>query len=121
MIDVEEHERSTGWRGVFLGLPATRNTAQKIMMPLGYFYSPFIADAETMKTSPLMCAKCKASICPYSTKNKNTKSWTCSFCPTTNPLPVDIGNNQVEEYVEAKVGENGLFFIIDLCVPAIEL
>ena len=43
MIDVEEHEQNTGWRGVFLGLPATRNTAHKVMMPLGYFYSPFIA------------------------------------------------------------------------------
>jgi hypothetical protein len=34
---------------------------------------------------------------------------------------VDIGLEQVEEYVESRVGENGIFFIVDLCIPANEL
>ena len=96
MIDVEEHERNTGWRGVFHAIPATRNTAHKVMMPLGYFYSPFLAEAQTMKANPLYCVKCKASISAFSTKNRNTRSWTCTFCLTTNQLTMDIGIQQIE-------------------------
>jgi hypothetical protein len=47
--------------------------------------------------------------------------WSCSFCQTSNPLLVDIGIEQIEEYVESKVGENGMYFIIDLCLPENEL
>jgi hypothetical protein len=43
--------------------------------------------------------------------------WNCGFCQTSNPLLVDIGIEQIEEYVESKVGENGIYFIIDLCLP----
>jgi transcription elongation factor Elf1 len=68
-------------------------------MPLGYFYSPFLPEANTIKTNPAFCAKCRASISSYAQKNKNTKTWICSFCNTSNPLHVDIGISQVEEYV----------------------
>ncbi len=121
MINVEEHELNTGWRGVFHGLPATRNTAHKIIMPLGYFYSPFLPETTPVKASPILCAKCKASISPFCSKNKNTKTWVCSFCLTTNPLPLDLGISQIEEYVEARVGDTGVFFIVDLCISASEL
>jgi hypothetical protein len=73
-------------------------------MPLGYFFSPFLPDPPLIRANPLYCAKCRATINCYSQKNKNTKTWVCNFCLTTNPLTVDIGNSQVEEYVEAKVG-----------------
>ena len=43
--------------------------------------------------------------------------WNCGFCQTSNPLLVDIGIEQIEEYVESKVGENGIYFIIYLCLP----
>ena len=95
MIDVEEHERNTGWRSVFNAIPATRNLAHKAIMPLGYFYSPFLPEPQTIKASPLICAKCKASINCWSAKNKATKTWTCSFCPTNNPLSQDIGIQQI--------------------------
>ena len=90
-------------------------------MPLGYFFSPFLPDAPTIKANPSLCAKCRASINPFAQKNKNTKTWTCSFCMTSNPLIVDIGLQQVEEYVESKVGETGVYFLVDLCLPQSEL
>jgi hypothetical protein len=90
-------------------------------MPLGYFLSPFLPEASTIKTNPALCAKCRASICSYSQKNKNTKTWVCSFCQTNNQLIMDIGLQQVEEYVESRVGENGIYFLVDLCLPANEL
>jgi hypothetical protein len=90
-------------------------------MPLGYFFSPFLAEVTPIKTNPAYCAKCRASISPYAQKNKNTKSWTCSFCLTSNPLLVDLGLQQVEEYAESKFGDNGVYFIVDLCLPQTEL
>lgn len=121
MINTEEFEQNTGWRGVFHGLPATRNTAHKIIMPLGYFHSPFLADTTPLKASPVYCAKCRAALNPFSTKNRNTKTWVCNFCLTTNPLPYDVGTSQVEEYVETKLNENGLFFVVDLSISKSEL
>jgi hypothetical protein len=90
-------------------------------MPLGYFFSPFLPAPPAVKANPALCAKCRASISSYSQKNKNTKTWICSFCLTSNPLLVDIGLQQVEEYVESKVGETGLYFLVDLCLPETEL
>lgn len=43
--------------------------------------------------------------------------WNCGFCQTANQLMVDIGIEQIEEYIESKVGDNGIYFIIDLCLP----
>jgi hypothetical protein len=90
-------------------------------MPLGYFYSPFISEAQPIRADPLFCAKCKASISSFSAKNRNTKTWVCSFCLTTNSYTHDLGIQQVEEYVQAKTGDNGLFFIVDLCLSPSEL
>lgn len=96
MINVEEYEQNTGWRSVFHCLPANRNTSQKLIMPLGYFYSPFFPEAQLIKADPLYCTKCKASISSFSSKNKNTKTWVCSFCLTTNALTYDLGTQQIE-------------------------
>lgn len=43
------------------------------------------------------------------------------MCLTTNPLNYDLGQTQVEEYVEGKNGENGIFFVVDLCLSETEL
>jgi phosphopantothenoylcysteine synthetase/decarboxylase len=88
---------------------------------LGYFFSPFLPSPNAIKANPHYCGKCKASISSFCQKNRNTKMWSCSFCQTSNPLLVDIGIEQIEEYVESKVGENGMYFIIDLCLPENEL
>lgn len=90
-------------------------------MPLGHFFSPFLAEANPIKANPALCSKCRASISSFSQKNKNTKTWVCSFCLTSNPLMMDLGLSQTEEYVESKVGETGLYFLVDLCLPANEL
>ena len=90
-------------------------------MPLGFFYSPFLAEVQPIKASPLFCAKCKASISCWSAKNRNTKTWTCSFCPTNNPMGQEIGIQQIEEYVQGRYGETGIFFVIDLCLSEKEL
>jgi hypothetical protein len=41
-MNFEDFENSTGFRPVFSHLPSTRNMAQKVVMPLGIFYSPFL-------------------------------------------------------------------------------
>lgn len=117
-MNVEDFEQKTGWRGVFHCLPATRNTAHKLIMPLGYFYSPFLPEPQPLKADPQLCAKCRASITCFSSKNKNTKTWVCGFCLTTNTLTFDVGTQQVEEYVQGKSGSNGMFFIVDLALSA---
>jgi len=101
---VEEFEQNTGWRGVFHAIPATKNTALKAIMPLGYFYSPFLPDVQQIKATPSLCVKCRGHLSTYCIKNKNTKTWTCSFCLTTNTLNYDYGFQQIEEYVESRVG-----------------
>ena len=74
MINMEEFWQGTGLRGAFHCLPATRNTAQKLVIPLGYFSSTFLPEAQPIKADPLLCAKYKASIISsFSSKNKNKK------------------------------------------------
>jgi hypothetical protein len=42
--------------------------------------------------------------------------WICNFCNTDNPYQQGFGNEAVEEGYEGKLGDCGLFFIIDQCV-----
>lgn len=83
---------------------------------MGHFYSPFIVPLNPIKVSPPICSTCKAALNPYASKNRQTRTWNCNFCGAVNPLTAEIGNAAVEEYVDAKAGENGVFFIIDLCI-----
>ena len=91
MDQFEDYEMSTGWRGVFNGFPATKNAAQKAVVPLSYFYSPFKATPQPMKASPAICKTCKASINCFSNKNRNSRLFTCNFCGASNNYLVDIG------------------------------
>lgn len=45
----DDFETYTGFRPVFTHLPSTKNMAQKSIMPIGVFYSPFIAEAADLK------------------------------------------------------------------------
>lgn len=68
-MNFEEFEENTGWRPVFNSLPTTKSMAQKMVMPLGYFYSPFLAEAEqSYKGKPSECSKCKAVLHPFTSK-----------------------------------------------------
>ena len=46
-MNFEDFEEKTSWRPVFHSLPINKSMAQKTIMPLGYFYSPFLAEPET--------------------------------------------------------------------------
>lgn len=121
-MDREDFELKTGWRPVFSQFPATKNTAQKLIMPTGYFYSPFLAQAPDLKKGKLpLCSKCTAAINPHSRKENNQGIWQCNFCQTDNPLLKGFGNNMMEEYYEMKVGDCGLYFIVDVCLSEEEL
>lgn len=50
-------------------------------------------------------------------KNTVSKRWTCRFCGIDNPYLIEVGTTQVEEYIEGKAGDTGVYFIIDLCIP----
>jgi hypothetical protein len=105
----------------FQYMPNNNNTALKLHIPLGFFFSPFLVESDVYQTPPPRCTKCGSIGHLYAAKNKQARKWTCTFCSNDNPLIMDVGNNNVEEYVEAKSGENGLFFVIDLSMPEQEL
>lgn len=44
-MDFQEFENKTGFRMPFHYLPHNSNTALKMHIPLGFFYSPFVAEA----------------------------------------------------------------------------
>ena len=73
-MNFEEYEENTGWRPVFHSLPNSKNMAQRTIMPLGFFYSPFFAEPESSyKGKPAQCTKCKATIHPYCVKERQFK------------------------------------------------
>jgi len=55
-------------------------------MPMGHFYSPFIAQVNPIKIAPPICNKCKAALNPHAAKNRQTKAWNCNFCDASNIL-----------------------------------
>lgn len=94
-MNLEEFEENTGWRGVFHCLPNNKTMAQKVIMPLGFFYSPFLAEVNPIKGCAALCSKCRASVSTMFPKNRNTRTWTCVLCSTLNPYMSEMGNNQV--------------------------
>ena len=49
-------------------------------MPMGHFYSPLIVPVNPIKITPPICNKCKAALNPYSPRNRQMRTWNCSFC-----------------------------------------
>jgi hypothetical protein len=93
--------------------------AQRAVLPLGLFYSPFIAQptSNKIKRGPIPCCqKCKAAVCRQASKGSGGGKWVCPFCDLENPNHQGFGSDTVEESQEGKTGECGLFFIVDLCV-----
>lgn len=122
IMDPEDFEQACGWRPVFNQLPSTKNMAQKIIMPTGFFYSPFAAQPEELKKGKYpTCLKCKAGISPHCQKDRNMGKWICNFCGSDNPFIQGFGNALLEETYETKVGDCGLYFIIDTCVSREEM
>lgn len=116
-MDFQESETKTGFRMPFQYLPNNNNTALKLHIPLGFFYSPFFSEATSYQTTAPRCTKCQSVVHPYSIKNNNARKWTCGFCSSDNALIMNVGNYNAEEFIEAKTGENGLFFVVDLSMP----
>ena len=66
--------------------------ADKAILPLGIFYSPFLTQVEEIKKGRLpSCSKCKAAICQQSRKDRNMGKWLCSFCSSDNPYQHQLG------------------------------
>ena len=83
---------------------------------MGHFYSPFLVKTNPIKINPPICTKCGGALNTFSVRNRQSRQWTCNFCNNSNQITSEIGNNAVEEYIENSVGDNGIFFIIDLCI-----
>lgn len=115
-MDFQDIEAKTGFRMPFHYFPHNSNTALKMHLPLGFFFSPFAAESATYQTSPPQCTKCGSIAHPNAKKNKSARKWTCYFCGTESHLLADVGNYSAEEYSGSKIGETGLFFIIDLAM-----
>lgn len=70
--------------------------AQKVVMPLGVFYSPFVTQLEDLKKGRYpICSKCRAAICQQSRKDRNLGKWLCPFCQADNPYQQGFGNDVV--------------------------
>jgi ribosomal protein L40E len=70
--------------------------AQKVIMPLGVFYSPFLVQIEELKKGRFpICSKCKAAICQQSRKDRNMGKWICVFCGADNPFQQGFGTDVV--------------------------
>jgi uncharacterized Zn finger protein (UPF0148 family) len=66
--------------------------AQRAVIPMGVFYSPFIAHAKDLKKGVIpTCQKCKSCICPKAQKDRNMGKWICPFCTSSNPYQQGSG------------------------------
>lgn len=120
-MNFDEVESITGFRPVLNLFPNSKSMAQKVVMPLGVLYSPFMVQVEELKKGTFpSCAKCKASICKGDkadgNNNRNSNRWVCPFCSAENACAPGFGLETVEESYTGKYGECGLFFIVDQCV-----
>jgi hypothetical protein len=72
--------------------------AQRAVMPMGIFYSPFLAESQDLKKGTIpTCTKCKAGICIQARRDKNMGKWSCSFCNTDNSYQQGFGVQRIEE------------------------
>jgi hypothetical protein len=77
--------------------------AQKVVMPLGIFYSPFLANVEQLtKGRYPTCSKCKAAICQQSAKIEIWASGCALSVMQTTPSSKDLAMKLLNRAIRVK-------------------
>ena len=135
---MEENERN-GLKFVWNILPNSRTDMTKIIIPLGFHYTPLVKNENIplLEYEPLRCRNCNSVISPLFPFSVRAKKWECPFCNiqinfpktysdfmTEENLPAELlPENSTVEYKLNKKESNFpvFFFLIDTSVEEDEL
>ena len=135
---MEENERN-GLKFVWNILPNSRTDMTKIIIPLGFHYTPLVKNENIplLEYEPLRCRNCNSVISPLFPFSVRAKKWECPFCNiqinfpktysdfmTDENLPAELlPENSTVEYKLNKKESNFpvFFFLIDTSVEEDEL
>eukprot|EP01096_Ripella_sp_DP13-Kostka_P015351 TRINITY_DN714_c1_g1_i1.p1 TRINITY_DN714_c1_g1~~TRINITY_DN714_c1_g1_i1.p1 ORF type:complete len:761 (-),score=311.13 TRINITY_DN714_c1_g1_i1:105-2387(-) len=87
-MDFLQAEERDGVRFSWNYWPATKNEAQKAVLPLGCLYTPFKKSSfpNVVQYEPIVCA-CHTVLNPFCYVDFQTKTWSCPFCYQKNAFP----------------------------------
>lgn len=132
-------EEQNGIKFVWNLLPSNRNDMTKIVIPVGFHYTPIQKNEAIplLEYDPLTCPKCKCAICPFFFYSVKAKVWECPFCRTKvgfpkayadyiseEILPIELmpENTTVEYKLNKKEANWPIFiFLVDTAVEEEEL
>ncbi|MCQ2815671.1 MAG: Sec23/Sec24 zinc finger-containing protein [archaeon] len=138
-MEEQSQDELNGIKFVWNTLPATRQDSTKIVIPVGFHYTPGAKNEsmQLLEYDPLTCPKCKAVISPLFSFSARAKIWECPFCPakvsfprtyadyiTETNLPAELlpENTTVEYKLNKKESAYPTFiFLIDISVDEDEL
>lgn len=138
-IDTQSSEEQNGIKFIWNILPSTRQDMTKIVIPVGFHYTPCIQNEnlQILEYEPLKCIKCQSIISPLFPYNVRTKYWECPFCnskisfpknyadfisETNLPAELLIENTTVEYKLNKKESNYPIFyFLIDTAIEEDEL
>lgn len=141
---IKAQEDNDGVRFSWNVLPHTRLEAQRLVVPVGCFFTPLKektdpnTQAPPLHYDPVLCTRqtCKAVLNPYCQVDFRTKSWNCPFCFQRNPFPANYAMITEEnlppelvpqfttvEYTLARATTMPpiFLFVVDTCVSNEEL
>uniref|UniRef100_A0A915KNH3 Protein transport protein SEC23 n=1 Tax=Romanomermis culicivorax TaxID=13658 RepID=A0A915KNH3_ROMCU len=139
---IKSQEDNDGVRFSWNVWPHTRLEAQKLVVPVGCFFTPLKERLDEtnqpppLNYDPVMCTRptCKAILNPLCTVDFRTKTWGCPFCFQRNPFPANYAMISEEnlppelifptlEYTltRATTMPPIFLFVVDTCVTKEEL
>eukprot|EP01012_Entosiphon_sulcatum_P020555 TRINITY_DN2548_c0_g1_i3.p1 TRINITY_DN2548_c0_g1~~TRINITY_DN2548_c0_g1_i3.p1 ORF type:complete len:781 (+),score=124.06 TRINITY_DN2548_c0_g1_i3:78-2420(+) len=130
-----EIEERTGVRWNWTKYPATKEEAQKMVLPLSCLFTPLkpLADMPLLQYEPTLCKGCKAILNPHCPVDQSGKLWVCPFCLARNPFihpeltvpqlaELHLGNTTVEyQLVRPLCPPPAFIYVVDTSLPADEL
>ena len=137
-MQFQQVEDTDGVRMSLNYIPATKDIAEQIIVPISLIYTPFkqVEDPVLLDYKPVKC-KCNAILNPYCTIDMRSKTWTCPICSYKNQFsrayadniingsmpPECIEQSTTVEYNFSSLGvfQNIFIIIIDLCIESSEL
>ena len=106
-------ESTTGVRTSYLAFPNCQENVTQFEIPLTTLVTPCkkLDNVQRMEYPPVKCFKCQGVLNPYSVVSYQNKTWTCTFCGSTNQFPnlykqnLAPGNTPLEMLKENQVIE----------------
>ena len=138
-MEEQNTEEQNGIKFIWNTLPSTRQDMTKIVIPVGFHYTPCIQNEnlQILEYEPLKCSKCQSIISPLFPYNVRSKIWECPFCnskmsfpknyadfisETNLPAELLIENTTVEYKLNRKESNYPIFyFLIDTAIEEDEL